>query len=187
MGCESTSLRLLTEEEIQYVAGGADQEVDLPPDIVVIAPDGTGGSVSFRVGGSYTASTSTFAHGMFSDRYVVSQGVPAPSDTQGDIVVEATPEQVAAAKQAYEDAGLLVDRFQVLAGIVGALVTRRSSGAAIGGAGAAAGVYDDEIKDFIADAIYYADGRDGAYDGRLDSYNSRYYKFNGTIRHLPSD
>ena len=142
-------------------------------DIVVVgARIQQGNQLSFTGGGgnSYVSFSNSYGTGrsvfgdVFSEQYVVSQDVPAPTNEDGDIVVEATPEQVAAAQAAFAKAGFNLQVSQVVLVVAATLVNKYL------GAGVAAGekIMDftfDELQASLADFYYYQDGLDGSYDG----------------------
>lgn len=175
------SLRLLDAHEIATVSGGDDDE------IVVVGPRRV--TNTYELDPFYTLNSNiTFALG---DSWLNSGGggggggsAPAPSDPEdgdmdGDgipdsvdtednreIVVTATPEQVAAAQGWYTF-------FQVgtytsiigLAALGGFLGLTGLAGASFEAAAAALGLTAEELTNMMADLGYQTDSWDGAYDG----------------------
>lgn len=142
-------------------------------DIVVVgARIQQGNQLSFTGGGgnSYVSFSNAVGTGrslfgdVFSDQYVVSQDVPAPTNEAGDIVVEATPEQVAAAQAAFAKAGFNLQVAQVVL-VVAATIANKYLGAAVAGGEKIMDFSFDELQASLADFYYYQDGLDGSYDG----------------------
>lgn len=169
-------LRSLTVTEVDQIAGGSNQEgVEVIVTARKMAQDGgsyggSSGSFFMSFNRGTFGSAESFFNSFFDDEVVVTQDVPAPTSVDGDIIVEATPEQVAAAKQAYADAGVRLSTFQVLAAIGGALISR-GLGAAVAGTNEVVDINRDSLQNAYADMLYYQDGSDGRYDGyRISDY-----------------
>lgn len=169
---DTSGLRVLNSHELSAVAGG-DGEGSGSGDIIVtgrlynsnnVSLSDSSGSwhMSFKQTAFHTVES--FFNSVFNEEYVVTQDVPAPTSAEGDIIVQASAEQVAAAKQAYEDAGVRLSTVQVLAAIGGALVNRYA-GAAVAGANEVADINRESLQNSYADMLYYQDGADGSYDG----------------------
>lgn len=104
--------------------------------------------------------------------YVVTQDVPAPTDDSGDIIVEATPDQVAAAKIAFEKAGINLTVAQVLSVTAAAFYSSSAAIATFAAGDKLIDIYRNEILNGYADFLYYQDGADGIYDGIASKYNA---------------
>jgi hypothetical protein len=167
-------LRELTNDELVFVSGGGDS--DEMADIVVVGVRLHTESTASFSGGSYYVSVGDSGYGSstsFYDRFfggggdVIVMDVPAPTNLDGDIVVEATPEQVAAAKLAYAQAGVELSTFQVLGAIASALFKNRGVGAAVAGGMEVVDINSEALQNAYADMLYYEDGLDGVYDGHV--------------------
>jgi hypothetical protein len=165
-------LRLLSDCEIAAVSGSGDG--DNLSDVVVTGVrlqnytdlSFTGGSFYVSLGASgYQSPVSFFDRFFGADSDVIVMDIPAPTDVNGDIVVEATPEQVAAAKLAYAQAGVELSTFQVLGVIASTLFKNRGVGAAVAGGMEIVDINRDALQNAYADMLYYEDGLDGVYDG----------------------
>ena len=158
----------LAEDDFALVAGGTGE-----PEI----PEGQEVVVTARVMDSYSPFTNgnfyltmsqfggSFVDQLFSGSAKISISVPAPTDAEGDIVVEATKEQVDAAKDAFAMAGDELSTITVLAAIFGGTL-EKYAGAAVSGAGVVLDLNMDEAKAKLADYYYHLDAADGSYDGR---------------------
>ncbi len=160
------SLRSLSNDELDIVSGGtepAGQQAE--PEIVVYARESSGsGGISMTIPEMFSFNVIDFMHQQFDGGYEITQSVPAPVDEDGNIVIEATPEMVAAAKEAYRAAGIVVTGSQALSAVAGIFIKNRAAGASV--AGASSMLSADGVREFVADSLYYLDGSDGLYDGK---------------------
>lgn len=166
-------LRVLSAAEIELVAGADGDSLDGGEIVVTGARVQSGNNVNLYGGSgnwylnfnpaSYGSGQSFFQN-FFNDDGVITQDVPAPTNEAGDIIIEATPEQVAAAKQAYAQAGFELSTLKVLA-VIGSALASRYLGAAVAGANEVVDINRDSLQNSYADLLYYEDGLDGTYDG----------------------
>lgn len=161
-----TSMRPLSDSELHFVSGGTDpagQQAE--PEIVVYARESSGsGGLLMTIPEMFSFNVVDFMQQQFDGGYHITQNVPAPVNEDGDIVIEATPEMVEAAKEAYRAAGIVVTGSQALASVAGVFIKNRAAGASV--AGASTMLSADGVREFVAESLYYLDGSDGVYDGR---------------------
>lgn len=181
-------MRLLTSQELQVVAGGTD--VPDPDEIIVMGPsprrrestpghDGAGLASFYATPGDapwYAASASPQLPYDLNFEDSDDDGTPDVADDTPygeEITVAATPEQVAAAKAAYDRAWTDYYISSTLGmGALGGAIYARLGGMglaiAVPGASQALGLTEEQAINAIADAYYKADGADGVYDGVSD-------------------
>lgn len=146
-------LRALSLEEVAFVSGGMFEDAD--------SFDDTGGGDDGGFGDSGDD---------YSGNYNVSQDVPSPVDSNGDIIIQATTEQVAQAQAAYNIAEIVVNGIEygsIVAGALGATYgdtdgVKALSAIAGGISTANIGENKESYTNSMADFIYNRE-RDGSW------------------------